>query len=77
MRLGLAGAPSTFHRLIQSIFLETLYAFVSVYLSDVLVFSSSREEHPQHLRHVLKRMREQQLSGKLNKCDIPPSEDGT
>lgn len=70
MPFGLSGAPSTFQRLMQSIFIKELDEFVVVYLDDVLVYSKTREEHLRHLELVLKRVQEHKLFLQLPKCEI-------
>jgi hypothetical protein len=65
---GLCNAPPTFQRLMNSVFTEELMKFVGVFLDDVLVFSGSIEEHVEHLRVVLSRLREQRLFAKRAKC---------
>ena len=44
--------------------------FVIMFIDDVLVYSRSREEHVEHLRLVLQRLREHQLYAKWEKCDF-------
>ncbi|GFU55034.1 hypothetical protein TNCV_425421 [Trichonephila clavipes] len=53
MSFGLRNAPSTFQRFIT----EVLYGldFVFPYLDDVLVASSTEEEHSEHLKMVFER----------------------
>ena len=41
-----------------------------VFLDDILVYSKTMEEHDQHLRLVLQILRENQLFGKLSKCEF-------
>ena len=41
-----------------------------VFIDDILIFSKTREEHEQHLRIVLEKLRENQLYGKFSKCDF-------
>ena len=40
-----------------------------MFIDDILVYSSSREEHEKHLRIVLQTLREHQLLAKFEKCD--------
>ena len=44
--------------------------FVIVFIDDILVYSSSSEEHSKHLRIVLQTLRERQLYAKLSKCQF-------
>ncbi len=66
---GLTNAPSTFQRLMNSIF-APLSKFVLVYLDDVLIFSQSPEEHVAHLKQVLGLLRQHKLYAKLSKCEF-------
>ena len=53
---------------------QFLDKFVIVYLNDIIIFSKSIEEHKEHLRLVLKKLRENQLYVKLFKCLINKNE---
>jgi hypothetical protein len=44
--------------------------FVVVFIDDILIFSKSEEEHDEHLRLVLQKLRENQLYAKLSKCEF-------
>ena len=46
------NAPSTFQRLMNSIFRDYIRVFVHIYLDDIFVFSKTIEEHQQHLELV-------------------------
>ncbi len=52
----------------NDIFRPYIGKFVLVYLDDILVFSKSPEEHAEHLRLVLQRLREHELYAKRSKC---------
>lgn len=58
---GLTNAPPTFQRMMNSIMSDYLDQFVLVYLDDILVFSRTKEEHVEHLRLVLERLRQAKL----------------
>src|SRR3954463_12400885 len=52
------------------IFMEYLDKFVVVYLDDILVYSKNDEEHAEHLRLVLEKLREHKLYAKYSKCEF-------
>ena len=68
MPFGLTNAPATFQTLMNDIFRDLLDVCVIVYLDDILVYSRNKEEHEQHLRQVLQRLKDNQLYAKLSKC---------
>ncbi|KAJ9534862.1 hypothetical protein QJQ45_017255 [Haematococcus lacustris] len=54
LSFGLTNAPATFQRVMNRVFEKQLKeGFVLVYLDDILVMSSSPEEHAMHLKEVL------------------------
>jgi hypothetical protein len=57
MSFGLTNAPSYFMYLMNKVFMEYLDKFVVVFIDDILVYSRSEEEHEEHLRLVLQRLR--------------------
>lgn len=65
MSFGLRNAPSTFQRFIT----EVLFGldFVFPYLDDVLVASSSEEEHKEHLKMVFERFQKYGLRINISK----------
>jgi hypothetical protein len=50
--------------------MEYLDKFVVVFIDDILVFSKTKEEHAEHLRLVLQKLREHQLYAKRSKCEF-------
>src|SRR3954465_9224130 len=70
MSFGLTNAPATFSRLMNSIFMDYLDKFVVVYLDDILIYSKNEEEHAEHLRLVLMKLREHRLYAKFSKCEF-------
>ena len=70
MSFGLTNAPATFSCLMNYIFMEYLDKFVVVYLNDILVYSKSNEEHEEHHRLILLKLREHRLYAKFSKCEF-------
>ena len=70
MSFGLTNAPATFMRLMNSIFMDYLDKFVVIYIDDILIYSKTNEEHEEHLRLVLTRLREHRLYAKFSKCEF-------
>ncbi|WVZ49541.1 hypothetical protein U9M48_000889 [Paspalum notatum var. saurae] len=67
MSFGLTNAPAFFMYMMNSVFMNELDKFVVVFIDDILVYSKSEEEHEEHLRTVLTRLREHQLYAKFSK----------
>jgi hypothetical protein len=51
-----------------------LGVFVSVYMDDIVVWSSSREEHRRHVRMVFETLHHHKLYAKRSKCSFARSE---
>ena len=66
----LTNAPSVFMDLMNRVFRPYLDKFVIVFIDDILVYSSSNDDHEKHLRIVLQTMRDKQLYAKLSKCEF-------
>ncbi|GBG71424.1 hypothetical protein CBR_g8844 [Chara braunii] len=58
MPFGLTNAPATFQAAMTPKFRHMLDRYVLIYLNDILVYSRSLEEHVEHLRTVLERLRQ-------------------
>jgi hypothetical protein len=70
MSFGLTNAPAHFMYHMNSIFMPELDKFVMVFIDDILVYSKSMEDHEEHLRVVLQRLRDPQLYAKFSKCEF-------
>ncbi|MBW0564467.1 hypothetical protein O181_104182 [Austropuccinia psidii MF-1] len=68
MPSGLTNAPASFQNLVNDIFSDFLDIFFVVYLDDIMVFSSSEEEHVKNVASVLQRLRGNDLFAKASKC---------
>jgi hypothetical protein len=65
---GLTNALAHLMYLMNSVFMLELDKFVVVFIDGILVYSKTMEEHEEHLRIVLQRLREHQLYAKFSKC---------
>nr|GEZ09454.1 putative polyprotein [Tanacetum cinerariifolium] len=70
MPFGLTNAPAVFMDLMNHIFHEYLDKFVLVFIDDILVYSKTKEEHEEHLRIVMRTLRQEKLYTKFSKCEF-------
>jgi hypothetical protein len=70
MSFGLTNAPTHFMYLMNSVFMQELEKFMVVFIDDILIYSENEEEHAEHLRIVLSRLREHELYAKFSKCEF-------
>jgi hypothetical protein len=66
----LHNARATFMHLMNEELCPCLNSFLIVYLDDILICSSTWEEHMSHLIKVLETMKKHQLLTNLNKCEF-------
>ena len=69
MPFGLSNAPATFHKLMEAVMGDLNFSVLLLYL-DILVFSTTYEEHLQRLEVVFKRLRQHGLKIKPSKCHL-------
>lgn len=68
---GLAGAPSTFQRYINTTLRDYLDDFCSAYLDDVLIYTNgSLKEHRKQVQKVLARLQDAGLYLDISKCEF-------
>ena len=70
MPFGLANALATFQSYINHALREYLDHFCIAYMDDILIFSTSADEHATHVRLVLERLLQYKLYAKLEKCEF-------
>lgn len=68
MAFGLAGAPSTFLKAMNTTLDPLLRKCVLVFFDDILIYSRSYEEHLEHIRLVLQLLQKDQWQVKISKC---------
>jgi len=68
MLFGLSNAPAAFQRFMNEILIDLLDVCIVVYLDDILIYSDNLEEHKQHVKKVLKRLRRHKLYASSSKC---------
>jgi hypothetical protein len=70
MSFGLTNAPAYFMYLMNSVLMQELDKFVVVFIDDILIYSKNPEDHRNHLRIVLQRLRDHHLYAKFSKCEF-------
>ena len=73
MPFGLCGAPATFQRMMDQV-IRRMHKFASAYLDDLIIFSTTWEDHLTHLKAVLSRLQELGLTTKPSKCQFAMTE---
>jgi hypothetical protein len=68
MPFRLFNVLATFQRMMNGILRDFFHRFVTVYLDDVFVYIRTLEEHMEHLRLVLQRLKEEGLTLRMKKC---------
>lgn len=70
MPFGLKNAPATFQRIMDNILRGIQNEKCLVYLDDIIIFSTSLQEHVDRLREVFKRLRETNFKIQLDKSEF-------
>lgn len=68
MAFGLTGAPATFQHAMNASLAPVLRKFSLVFFDDILIYSSSYEEHLQHITKLLAILQRDQWQAKMSKC---------
>ena len=74
MPFGLCNAPATFQRLMERCMGELNLRDCLIYLDDVIIFSSTFQEHLDRLEAVFFRLRQHNLKLKASKCEFMRSQ---
>ncbi|SPC63566.1 related to transposon-encoded proteins with TYA, reverse transcriptase, integrase domains in various combinations [Ustilago sp. UG-2017b] len=70
MPFGLTNAPASFQHLMNDTFKDMLDRSLIIYLDDLLIYSSTLEQHQGHVSAVLARLRQAGLYAKAEKCQF-------
>ena len=70
MSFRLTKSPTTFMDLMNKVFKQYLDLFVIVFIDDILIYSTNKEEHASHLRIFLQTLKDRQLFAKFSKCEF-------
>ncbi|RXW15696.1 hypothetical protein EST38_g10158 [Candolleomyces aberdarensis] len=73
MPFGLSDAPSVFQTFIQDTLCDFIGVFCVVYLDDILIFSSTQEEHDEQVKLVLDCLKDVHLFANPKKCKFDKS----
>lgn len=70
MPFGLCNAPASFQTMMDKVYAQEIGHFISVYLDDVLIYSSTWADHMKHLAIALTRLKEHRLYCREDKCSF-------
>lgn len=70
MPFGLKNAPSTFQRVMDNVLRGLQNEICVVYLDDILIYSTSLQEHIERLTLIFKRLREHNFKIQLDKSEF-------
>ena len=69
MFFGLNNSPSAFQHFMNETFADYIaQGWFVIYMDDLLIYSTTLEEHHEHQRLILKRLKDANLFLKLSKC---------
>jgi len=70
MPFGLKNAPATFQRVMDNIFGALIGTICLVYLDDIIIFSTSLQDHLIHLKTIFERLRSANFKVQLTKSNF-------
>nr|GEV81035.1 putative reverse transcriptase domain-containing protein [Tanacetum cinerariifolium] len=70
MSFGLTNTPAVFMDLMNRVCKPYLDKFMIVFIDDILIYSKNKEEHGEHLKTILKLLKDEKLYAKFSKCDF-------
>lgn len=74
MPYGVTGGLATFQEIMNTVLDPCLRKFVVVFIDDVLIYSTTWQDHLMHLETVFKLLQQNQFHVKLSKCSFAKQE---
>ena len=75
MFFGMTNSPPTFQNMMNDILKDVIdKGIVIVFIDDILIFMEDEEHHDEIVEEVLKRLKENDLFLKLEKCEFEKKE---
>nr|GEY82117.1 putative reverse transcriptase domain-containing protein [Tanacetum cinerariifolium] len=68
MPFGLTNVPPVFMDLMNRVCKSYLDKFVIIFIDDILIYSTNKEEHDEHLKLILGLLKKEKLYAKFSKC---------
>ena len=68
--MSLKNAPAEFQRYMEHCSADYRDEFCAPYVDDVIIYSKCFEDHVEHVRNVLRRLKEKGISLKAKKCEL-------
>ena len=65
---GLSNSPANFHRMMDTVLRDLLCTECSVYVGEILIYSSSASEHAKRVENVIERFDRANLQSHPGKC---------
>nr|GEZ65819.1 hypothetical protein [Tanacetum cinerariifolium] len=70
MPFGLTNTPAMFMDLMNRMCKPYLDKFMIMFIYDILIYFKNKEEHGEHLKTILKLLKDEKLYAKFSKCDF-------